>query len=109
MSDDEKKAIKMAALYEFEDAKDALALIRAKAAQWQHLHEKVLHLLVRGRRDSAHLESAAKDAKAAVLAQLPAIKEVMDINAVLALDAELEAAVSRLKKAEQSKKELGFT
>lgn len=38
-----------------------------------------------------------------------AVSEVMDLNAVLALDDQLIAAVERLKKAEAAKKALGFS
>lgn len=106
MSEDEKRAIMGAVLLEVEEAKAALALLRAKAEQWSRLHEKVSHLLARMRRDGAQMESAAAETRKDILANREAITAVMDFNAVLALDAELDAAIARLKKAEAVKKDL---
>lgn len=108
MSEKEKREIQGAALLEVEDAKADLALLRAKLQRWYLLQEKICHLLARGKRDGAHLESAAKEARADILKNLPAVTEVMNIDAVLSLDAEVEAAVERLKKAEAAKRDLGF-
>jgi hypothetical protein len=108
MSEDEKRAIRAAALLEFEEAKDDLALLRAKAEQWRKRVEKVQHLLTRMRRDDAGMERAAVETRMELAAHLPATVEAMNIEAVFALDGELQTAVQRLKKAEAAKKALGF-
>jgi hypothetical protein len=109
MSESEKRAIMGAALLEVEDAKAALALLRAKAQNWCRLHEKVAHLLARAMRDDAHLESAARDSRVEILGNMPAIAAAMNLDSILALDLELENALQRLKKAETAKRELGFS
>jgi hypothetical protein len=106
MSEDEKRAIKGAVLLELEEAKDALALLRAKAEQWYQAHQKVTHLLARMKRDSAQLESAARDARMEIASNSRTISIVMNLDSVLALDSELEAAVGRLQKAEDAKRQL---
>lgn len=108
MSNDEKRAVQAAALLEFEEAKAALALLRAKGEQWRVLYEKVHHLLCRSRRDSAQLEAAAASARLDIESRRAEFAPVMDLDAVLALDAEIESAVFRLKKAAATKRELGF-
>jgi hypothetical protein len=108
MGEDEKRAIRANALLEYEDAKAELALLTIKAAQWEKLHEKVHFLLARMRRDSAHLEAAATEILVEISNKRAALSEVMNLDAVLALDTELQKAVGRLKKAETAKKALGF-
>lgn len=108
MSEDEKRAIKGEVLLEVEEAKSALALLRARAEHWYNAHEKVTYLLARMKRDSAHMKSAAAEARSEIERNLDAYTKVMTIEAVLALDKELEKAVERLEKAEAGKKNLGF-
>ncbi len=108
MSEDEKRAIKGAVLLEVEEAKAALALLRAKAEQWYQAHEKVAKLLSRMRRDSAHLESAATEARMEIASNSSLIAAAMNLDSVLALDSELERALAHLKKAEEAKKQLFF-
>jgi hypothetical protein len=59
-------------------------------------------------RDSAHLKSAAAEARAKIESDLDTYTRVVTVEAVLALDTELEKAVERLEKAEAAKKSLGF-
>jgi hypothetical protein len=108
LSEDEKRAIKGEVLLEVEEAKAALALLRARAQHWMRLQEKVIHLLARMPRDSAHLKSAAVDARMEIEKDLDTYTKVMTMEAVLALDKELERAVERSEKAEVGKKNLGF-
>ena len=108
MSEEEKRAIRGAALLEVEDAKSALAHLRAKAEHWRKLEEKIGYLLTRMRRDSAHLESAAAETRAEIEDNLDTLENFITVRAVLSLDTELKNAVERLKKAEAVKKDLGF-
>lgn len=108
MSEDEQRKIKGAVLLEVEEAKAALALLRAKAGHWYSAQEKLVHLLSRMKRDSAHLKSAAAEVRAEIDKNLDMYTNIMTIEAVLALDTELEKAVERLEKAEAAKKSLGF-
>lgn len=108
MSEDEKRAIRGAALLEAEDAKDELALLRAKSVQWCRAHSHVEQLLVKmGREDSNPMSDPAAD-RAAIEKNMFLYTDTMTIQAVLALDKELERAVTRLENAEAAKKSLGF-
>lgn len=108
MSGEEKRAIQGAALLEVEEAKAALALLRARAQHWRGLHEKVNWLLARMTREAAHLEEGAKEVRTEIENDIEAFKSVTGIEAILSLDKELETAVERFKKAEAVKKSLGF-
>ena len=89
----------MAVLLELEEAKEALALLRAKADQWHRALERVSTLLSRMKRDCLHGEATVAEARAAVMAERTALSSAVDLNAVLELDQSLEAATARLKKA----------
>jgi hypothetical protein len=108
MSEDEKRAIQMAALLEFEEAKTTLALLRAKADQWKHLQDKAAGLLLAMKRDSAHSISRADGLRAEIACNLAPYVAATKIEAILALDSELEAAIDRLEKAVTAKRSLGF-
>jgi hypothetical protein len=110
MSEAERKQIEAMALWEAEEARRALALLRSKADQWIASHDLVSRMLGHAKRGLAtlvvdpdsginrrNLENAA-----------PSFGEAMSIDAIFALDDALEAAYLRLKKAETAKKELGF-
>jgi hypothetical protein len=108
VSGEAKRAIQGAALLEVDEAKAALALLRARAQQWGGLHQKVTWLLARMTRESAHLEDGAKEVRAEIEDNIDSYVSVTKIEAVLSLDKELETAVERLKKAESVRKSLGF-
>ena len=108
MSEQEQRTIRAMALLEVEEARRDLALLQAKAGSWYRLHEKVSQLLSRIRRTELPLERAAAESRAAVLSNKEEIENVLDLDAILALDDALIAAVSRLNTAMQNKKSLGF-
>jgi hypothetical protein len=109
MSEDEKRAIQGVVLLEVEEAKSALALLRAKAEHWYKLQEKVCHFLARMKRDGMQQESAATETRMEIVSNLSSYEAATRVEFVLALDAEIEKAVVRLKKAEAAKKEIGFS
>ena len=108
MSEQEKRNIRAMALLEVEEARAHLALLQAKLGNWQKLQEKVYHLLARGRRWDAHMESVAKEARRDVLLHKEEIAQVMDLEAILRLDEEVLQAVDGLSIAIKNKKALGF-
>jgi len=86
MSGEEKRAIKGAVLLEVEEAKEALALLRAKAEQWRRAHEKVSNLLVKMKRDDAYLESGAPEARQEIANHSGAIAAAMDLKRLIHTD-----------------------
>lgn len=108
MSEEEQRRIRGEVLLEVEEARTHLALLRAKASSWYRAHEKVSHLLARMHRESAHFQAAATQALEAILRDRNTVAEVLNLDAILALDAELAAAVERLARAEARKRELGY-
>lgn len=109
MGNEEKRALQAAALLEFEDAKAELALLRTKAEQLRKVHEKVQLLLARMRRDDAQAERVALGARIEINSQPALFSAAMDLGSILALDSELQAAIERLRAAEEAKRSLGFS
>ena len=108
MSDDEKRNITMTALYEYEEAKQHLALLRVKGARLAKLAEMTFYLLARGRRDTGHLETVSSEARDLYLKHHAEIEQEITTAAVLAFDDSMLAAIERLKAAESAKKSLGY-
>lgn len=108
MSEEEKRRIRAEALLEFEEAKAQLALLRAKAAGWQRLYAEVVSLLGVAAREFGHQETSAIQKRAEVERDAAALREVLGVDGVLALDTEIAGALARLKRAAQTKKDLGF-
>lgn len=106
METEEKRAIRAAALLEFEEAKADLALLRAKAAQHAALVHPVYRLLLRISNEST---MSADSLRSDVLNRCSQIQSALDLEAILSLDAELKAAVDRLNQADTAKKSLGFS
>ena len=96
------------ALLEVEEAKHHLALLRAKARSWHKLHEKIGPFLLQMRRDSEYVQGLVGQTREDIRRNLDATREAMNIDAIFALDAELEAAALRLAKAEAQRERLGF-
>ena len=97
-------------LLEAEEAKTALALLRAKADQWIRFHEIVAKTLGHAKRELATrvIDPECKAEREALERMLPSFGDSMNAHSVLALDDELESALARLEKAEARKKEIGF-
>lgn len=111
MSEAERKQIEGMALLEVEEAKRALAILRAKADQWSGFHDQVSRMLGHAKRRSVTLllDPDCKVERWNLENAAPTFGDAMNIGAILALDDELKAACERLKKAEETKKELGFS
>lgn len=108
MSGEEKRRIKADALLEHEEAKQELGMLRAKAAKWHRALQSISILLDHGARSDQYLKTKAIEARMALGADQAGIGSMVDPTAVLALDAEIEAAVVRVRKAEDAKKQAGF-
>jgi len=110
MNDEEQRQIKAMVLLEAEEAKAALALLRAKADQWIALHELVSKMLGHAKRNLATLmlDPDCKTERLNLEKAAPSFSKAMNIDAVLALDDDLKAAYTRVKNAEVRKMELGF-
>jgi hypothetical protein len=110
MSEEEKRQIRAMVLLEAEEAKAALALLRAKADQWIDAHDLVSKMLSHAKRELVTLvvDSDCKVERWNLENAVPSFGEAMKINAVLALDDELKAACIRLNNANARKRGLGF-
>lgn len=110
MSEEEKRQIKAMVLLEAEEAKAALAILRAKADQWINSHALVSKMLGHAKRELVTLviDPDCKVERWNLENAAPSFGEAMNVNAVLALDAELKAAYIRLDNANARKKGLGF-
>lgn len=105
----EQRQIKAMALLEVEEAKQQLALLQAKLQRWYKLHGTISSLLAQTRRDSPHMKGLAAESRQEVDRNIAALREVMDLDAVLALDDQLREAAERVVAAEAERKRLGFS
>lgn len=110
MSEAEQKQIEAMVLWEAEEAKRVLALLRSKADQWIASHDLVSRMLGHAKRGLATMivDPDSRMERLNLESAAPSIGEAMNIDAIFALDDALKAACLRLKKAETAKKELGF-
>lgn len=109
MSEAEQRQIRAMALLEVEEAKQQLALLQAKVQRWCKLHGKISQLLAQARREDAHLRRVVVESRQDVDRNIDALREVMDIDAVLNLDDQLREAADRVQQAEAERKRLGFS
>lgn len=97
------------ALLEVEEATHHLALLQAKARNWHKLHEIIGPFLLQMRRDSEYVQGLVGQTREDIRSNLDAMREAMSIDAIFALDAELEAAALRVDEAEAQRKRLGLS
>jgi len=97
-------------LLEAEEAKAALALLRAKADQWIASHELVVKMLSHAKRNPATfiVDPECKAERLNLERAGSSFGDAMNVSASLRLDDELKAAYLRAENANSRKKELGF-
>jgi hypothetical protein len=110
MTQEERRNIRAMALLEVEDAKAELAILRVKAGQWMAAHERASKMLAAAMRNPATqlIDPGNKTGRWDFEQAIPSFGDAMKVEAILALDDELNAAFVRLKRAEECKKDLGF-
>ena len=110
MSNEEQRKVKAMALLEVEEAKAALAVLRAKANQWAASHDLASRMLSCAMRTPAGqlVDPGNKTGRWDFEQATSSFGDAMKVEAILALDDELNAAFVRLKRAEECKKDLGF-
>ena len=108
MGDEEKRAIRAAALLEYEDARENLALLRAKATHLISDLDRVRLFMVRMLRDVDARATAISDSRSEIVGIESRAKESLNLNALLALDETISDAFERMKTAQKIKSDLGF-
>ena len=108
MTAQDERNLKALALLECEEARQQLALLRAKADQMRKCYEEAARMLAIAKRDQAHREDAAAIARAALQERRHFLGTPFNLDDVFALDNELCAAAERLRDAQQRRKELGL-
>lgn len=108
MCEDEKRRLLGDALIEFEESRRELALLRTKADSWLRLQTKIIRFLemMRRARPEDHFEAA--ELRIDILRNRASMESVATIDATLALDKDIEAALARFERAEKARKDLGF-
>lgn len=109
MGTDEIRAIKTNLLLEFEESKDELALLRAKANQLERLHLRLATFALRMQRDDAGDHDEAAELAGKLDTDRELIDDLLTVGVLLRLNDEIEAAVKRFGNAVRRKKELGFS
>lgn len=108
MSEEEKRALQGAILLELEEAKAAFALLRKRAELWAKQHEEIAFFLRGMAAEGDDSRRINYSRRSDIEKNLTLFSTVANLDAIFKLDVELQGAEERLRKAEASKREIGF-